>query len=189
MGSGGWLDRRTTSRTRYRAVLFTTTFGTLPREFSPLHLSAVRLTSVSSLPPTTWGHVRLDPNSETIRPSTPTDHPDHRRSRPGRSIRRSTFDRSRQAGTDVVSIDVLEMDAAALQQEGLTLRRRVVRLLCLMQLVVVALKVSGFSFERVRIPAGSMKQRLFLTIERARIHMPLRGVLQLIGMSRTRYHA
>ena len=95
----------------------------------------------------------------------------------------------KQSRTDVVSIDVLDMDAAALQREVLTLQRRVTRLRALLQLVVVVLRVSEFSFERIRIPEGTKKQRLLRAIERARIHMPLRGVLQLIGLSRTRYHA
>ena len=95
----------------------------------------------------------------------------------------------KQAHTNVVSFDVLDMDAAALQQAILVLRRRVVRLLCLLQLVVVALKLSEFSLDKSRVPDGSGKQRMLRAIERARVHMPFRCVLQRIGMSRTRYHA
>lgn len=91
--------------------------------------------------------------------------------------------------TDVVSIDVLDMDAEALQREVLFLRRRLTRLLALLHLVVLAFKVAGFSFDRVRIPDGARKQRLLRAIERTRTHLPLRGVLKLIGMSSTRYHA
>jgi len=47
----------------------------------------------------------------------------------------------------MVSIDVLDMDAEALQREFLVLRRRADRLLCLLHLVVVALKVAKFSFD------------------------------------------
>ncbi len=65
----------------------------------------------------------------------------------------------KQPRTDVVSIDVLNMDAEALQREVLFLRRRVARLLALLHLVIVAFKVSGFSFDRVRIPDGARKQR------------------------------
>ena len=95
----------------------------------------------------------------------------------------------KQSRTDVVSIDVLDMDAEALQREVLFLRRRLTRLLALPHLVVVAFKVAGFSFDRVRIPDGARKQRLLRVIERTRTHLPLRGVLKLIGMSSTRYHA
>ena len=55
----------------------------------------------------------------------------------------------KQARTDVVSIDVLDMDAEALQREVLTLRRRVSRLFALLHLVVVAMKVTECSFERI----------------------------------------
>ena len=44
----------------------------------------------------------------------------------------------KQARTDVVSIDVLDMDAEALQREVLFLRRRVTRILTMLHLVVVA---------------------------------------------------
>jgi len=86
-------------------------------------------------------------------------------------------------------MDVLDMDAEALQREVLSLRRRVTRLLALLHLVVVAIKVAEFSFDRVRIPEGTRKQRLLRAIERARAHLPLRGVLKLIGLSSTRYYA
>ena len=95
----------------------------------------------------------------------------------------------KQASTDVVSIDVLDMDAEALQREVLYLRRRITRLLALLHLVVVAIKVAEFSFDRVRIPEGARKQRLLRAIQRTRTHLPLREVLKLIGMSSTRYHA
>ena len=53
----------------------------------------------------------------------------------------------KQSRTDVVSIDVLDMDAEALQRELLFLRRRVSRLLSLLHLVVVAIRVVDFSFD------------------------------------------
>jgi transposase InsO family protein len=95
----------------------------------------------------------------------------------------------KNSGTDVVSIDALDMDTIRLQQEVAILRRRVTRLLCLLQLIVVALKVSDFSFDRLRIPENNGKRRLLRAIERVRSHLALRRVLSLIGMSRTRYHA
>ena len=86
----------------------------------------------------------------------------------------------KQSRTDVVSIDVLDMDAEALQREVLFLRRRLTRLLALPHLVVEAFKVAGVSFDRVRIPEGARKQRLLRAIDRTRTHLPLRGVLKLI---------
>ncbi len=95
----------------------------------------------------------------------------------------------KQTHRNVVSIDVLDMDAATLQQEVLRLRCRTARLLSMLRLVVVAFRVAEFSFEHVRIPDGDKKRRLLNAIKRARVHIPLRGALQLIGVSRTRYHA
>ncbi|MCA9123726.1 MAG: DDE-type integrase/transposase/recombinase [Planctomycetaceae bacterium] len=86
-------------------------------------------------------------------------------------------------------MDVLDIDAKALQREVLSLQRRVTRLLALLHLVVVAIKVAEFSFDRVRLPDGTRKQRLLQAVERARAHRPLRGALKLIGLSSTRYYA
>ena len=72
----------------------------------------------------------------------------------------------RQASADVVSIDVLDMDAEALQREVLFLRRRLTRLLSLLHLVLVAFQGAGSSFDRVRIPDGARKQRLLRAIAR-----------------------
>ena len=95
----------------------------------------------------------------------------------------------KQSRANVVSIDVLNMDAAALQQEVLRLRRRTAQLLSMVRLVVVALRLAEFSFDHVRIPEGNKKRRLLRSIELARVQLPLRSVLQLIGLSRSRYHA
>ena len=95
----------------------------------------------------------------------------------------------KQSRANVVSIDVIDMDVATLQQKVLRLRRRTDRLLSILRLVVVALRVAEFSFEHVRIPECDKKRRLLRSIEQARVHLPLRGVLQLIGISRSRYHA
>jgi putative transposase len=90
--------------------------------------------------------------------------------------------------TKVVSLDVLELDTIRLQHEVILLRRRIERLLSLLRLVVIALKVSGISFARVRLPEGTAKLRLLRAIERSRSHLPLRTVLRAIGLSYARYH-
>lgn len=95
----------------------------------------------------------------------------------------------KQSRANVVSIDVIDMDATALQQEVLRLRRRTAQLLSMVRLVVVALRLAEFSFDHVRIPEGNKKRRLLRSIELARVQLPLRSVLQLIGLSRSRYHA
>ena len=91
--------------------------------------------------------------------------------------------------TEVVSLDVLELDTIRLQHEVILLRRRIARLLSLLRLVIIALKVSGISFARVRLPEGTAKLQLLRAIERSRSHLPLRSVLRKIGVSHGRYYA
>ena len=93
-----------------------------------------------------------------------------------------------KTATEVVSLDVLDLDTVRLQHEVLLLRRRVARLVSLLRLVVVVLKVSGVSFARVRLPEGTTKLQLLRAIERSRSHLPLRTVLRVIGVSQARYH-
>ncbi len=94
-----------------------------------------------------------------------------------------------RAGTEVVTLDVLEWDTLRLQHEVLVLRRRFARLVSLLRLVVIVLKVSGFSFAGVRLPEGSAKQQLLRAIGRSSSQLPLRAVLRVIGLSPARYHA
>jgi len=46
--------------------------------------------------------------------------------------------------TEVVTVDITEMDVLRLQQELLTLRRRVARFVALLRILVILLKLSGF---------------------------------------------
>lgn len=94
----------------------------------------------------------------------------------------------RRAKSEVVSIDVLDLDTVRLQREVLILRHRVARLVCLLHVLVVALRVSEFSFARYRVPDGAAKRRLLRAMDRARRHLPLRRLLRLIGLSESRYH-
>jgi hypothetical protein len=57
-----------------------------------------------------------------------------------------------------------------------------------LRLVVIVLKVSGVSLERIRLPDGFAKQQVLRAIERSRSHLPLRTVLRVIGVSHGRYH-
>jgi hypothetical protein len=94
-----------------------------------------------------------------------------------------------RTSTEVVTLDVLELDTVRLQHEVLLLRRRIARLVSLLRLVVIVLKVSGISFARYRLPEGTTKLRLLRAIERSRSHLPLRTLLRVIGLSHARYHA
>ena len=90
--------------------------------------------------------------------------------------------------TEVVSLEVLELDTVRLQHEVILLRRRIARLGALLRLVVIVLGMSGISFARVRLPDGIAKLQLLRAIERSRLHLPLRSVLRVIGVSQGRYY-
>ena len=88
---------------------------------------------------------------------------------------------------EVVTIDIVDMDAFILQQEVIVLRARVGRLVALLRLGVVLLKVSGFSLARARLPNGATKNSLLRAIERLRSSLPLGTVLRvLVTIFRTR---
>ena len=91
--------------------------------------------------------------------------------------------------TPVVTLNVANQDATRLQQEVIALRRRVDCLVALLRLMVLLLKVSGFSIDRVRLPEDATKERLLRAIDRARNHFSLRALLRILGLSQTRYHA
>jgi len=81
------------------------------------------------------------------------------------------------------------MDVLRLQQELLTLRRRVARLIALLRLLVVLLKLSGFSLAGTRIPNGAGKHTLMRAIERSTAVLPLHIVLRVLRLTHSRYHS
>ena len=89
----------------------------------------------------------------------------------------------------VVTFDVADWDAHHLQQEVLALRNRVERLVAILRLVVVLVKVSGFSLAHARIPNERRKASLLRAIDRSSSVLPLRAALRLLGLSQSRYHA
>ena len=89
---------------------------------------------------------------------------------------------------EVVSLDVLDLDTTRLQREVMQLRRRVTTLTALLRLAIVIVRVTGFSFHRIRIADGDDKQRLLTAIGRTRSHVGVRLVLRAIGLSQARYH-
>ncbi len=89
----------------------------------------------------------------------------------------------------VVSVDIVDMDASALRQEVLGLQKRILRLQALLRLLFALLRVSGFSLDHARLPAGDRKQRLLRAIDRASSVLPLRSVLRVLRLSHTRYYA
>ena len=91
--------------------------------------------------------------------------------------------------TEVVTVDVTDMDILRLQQELLTLRWRGTRLIALIRLLVILLRLSRFSLATARIPDGTGKHTLIKTIERSHTVFPLRVALRIVRLSHSRYHA
>ncbi len=90
---------------------------------------------------------------------------------------------------DVVTLDVTGLKEKALQRQVVALRESNVRLLAVLRLVVVLLKISGFTLARCRVADGSKKELLLRAIERSRVSLPLRSVLRILRLSSTRYHS
>ena len=90
--------------------------------------------------------------------------------------------------TEIVTIDVTDRDILRLQEELLTLRRRVARLITLLRFLVILLKLSGFSLTSTRFPNAAGKYTLMRAIERSRTVLPLRVMLRILRLSQSRYH-
>ena len=90
---------------------------------------------------------------------------------------------------NVVTVDVVDSDVLCLQQEVLALRQRADSLLAVLRLVVVVLKVSGFSLSNARMPDGAGKTSLIRAIDRSRSVLPLRAALRILRLSQSRYHS
>ena len=90
--------------------------------------------------------------------------------------------------SEVVSLDVLDLNSVQLQHEVIQLRRRVNKLTALLRLAIVVLRVTDFSLHRIRLADGNDKQRLVTAIGRVRSHVGVRTVLRAIGLSQSRYH-
>ena len=91
--------------------------------------------------------------------------------------------------SEVITVDVVNMDVARLQREVLLLRQRVQRLLTALQLLFAQLKVVGFSFDHLRVPDGTNKSRLLREIERSRSVLSLRVVFRVIRLPHSQYYS
>ena len=89
----------------------------------------------------------------------------------------------------VVSLDVTDLSASALQQEVLELRRRVKKLTALLRLALALLRSSGFTLTHERLPDGRAKIRILRAVDRAREFVPLRALLRFLRLSPSRFHA
>ncbi len=79
------------------------------------------------------------------------------------------------------------MDTRALQKEVLRLQKRVAILSAFLRLLFALLRVSGFSLDKTRLPEGDRKRKLLRAIDRSCSVLPLRSVLRVLRLSRTRY--
>ncbi len=91
--------------------------------------------------------------------------------------------------TEVVTFEVANMDLILLQREVLVLRKRIESLVALLRLTVVLLKVTGTSLNYARLSDGYSKELLLRAIERSRTALPLRAILRVLRLSRSRYHS
>ena len=81
----------------------------------------------------------------------------------------------------VVSLDVTDLSASALNQEVLELRRRVKKLRALLRLTLALLRSSGFTLTHERLPDGRAKIRILRAVDRARACVPLRALLRFLA--------
>jgi hypothetical protein len=90
----------------------------------------------------------------------------------------------------VVSLDVMDLSASALQQEVLELRRRVKKLTALLRLALALFRSSGFTLTHERLPdGGRAKMRILRAVDHAREFVPLRTLLRFLRLSLSRFHA
>ena len=89
----------------------------------------------------------------------------------------------------VVTVEALNLEATQLQREVLRLSRRVQKLIALLRVLLVVLRMSGYSLSQTRLPDGGHKRSLLHAIKRSRAYLPLRSVLRVVRLTPSRYHA
>ena len=67
--------------------------------------------------------------------------------------------------TEVVTVDVVHLDVIRLQQEVLYLLARLRKLIALLRVVLVVLKLAGYSLNHARVPNEQQKRMLLRAIE------------------------
>ncbi len=89
----------------------------------------------------------------------------------------------------IVTLDLTAMTEDALREEVAALRQRNDRLIAVLRLLVVLLRISGFTLVRCRVADGSKKALLLRAIENSRSSLSLRSTLRILKLSSTRYHS
>jgi hypothetical protein len=88
-----------------------------------------------------------------------------------------------------VTIDALDMAPSQLQREVLRLSRSVQKPIALLWVLLVVLRMSGYSLSQTRLPDGGHKRSLLHTVKPSRAYLSLRSVLRVVRLSPSRYHA
>jgi len=88
----------------------------------------------------------------------------------------------------VVSLKSHDHDIEKLECEVVRLRSQVVKLRAIVRLLFVVLKLSGFTWERFRVPNGAEKLQFLNSIGEAATVVPLRAILAFLRLSHSRYH-
>ena len=86
----------------------------------------------------------------------------------------------------VVTRDSLDMEATQLRSEVQRLQTRIGKLTALLRVLLVVLRISGFSLNQTRLPSGAAKRALLRVIDQARSALPLRAVLRVLRLSSSR---
>ncbi len=89
----------------------------------------------------------------------------------------------------VVSIKSHDHDIEKLECEVVRLLSQVAKLRAIVRLLFVVLKLSGFTWERFRVPNGANKLQILNSIGSAATVIPLRAILAFLRLSHSRYHA
>lgn len=89
----------------------------------------------------------------------------------------------------VISFLPNEQQLESLENELTRLRLQVAKLRHLPRLLFLILRMSGFSFQSFRIPSSDEKSRLIRQIGNSSNVIPLGRLLNVIGLSRSRFHA
>jgi transposase InsO family protein len=95
----------------------------------------------------------------------------------------------RIAPREVVSVQGLDHSVQKLRQEVFELRRRNAKLRALLRLLLVLIRVSGFSINGSRLPEGSKKRAILRAVESARSTFKTRAVLRVLRLNPRRYRA
>lgn len=89
----------------------------------------------------------------------------------------------------VISLSQFGQHVESLETEVARLQLQVSRLRHLLRLLFLIFRISGFSFQNCRIPCSSDKSKLINLINNAATVIPVGRLLNVIGLSRSRFYA